>query len=82
MTRCWNDSSFLRIGKDGDEENAETIPDVVGFSHYWWVPGTLVTTGSTVDVVLPNGSHMIALVTKDSDGHLDATAITYARTCR
>lgn len=61
---------------------ASSDPEGQTLSHYWWIPGTVVTTGSTVDVILPNGPHMIALVTKDSDGALDATAITYVRTCR
>ncbi|MDC0669838.1 hypothetical protein [Nannocystis radixulma] len=56
--------------------------DRQSLSHLWWVPNALVATSSTIDVVLPNGPHMIALVTKDPDGRLDATAITYTRTCR
>jgi hypothetical protein len=51
-------------------------------SHLWWVTNRLVATSSTLDVLLPNGPHLIALVAKDPDGHLDATAITYTRTCR
>lgn len=61
---------------------ASSDPDGQALSHLWWVPNALVSTGSTVDVVLPNGPHMIGLISRDPDGHLDATAITYTRTCR
>lgn len=61
---------------------ASSDPDGQTLSHLWWVPNTLMSTGPTFDMVLPNGPHTIALVSKDPDGHLDATAITYTRTCR
>ena len=60
---------------------ASTDPDGQGLSHLWWVPNTLVSTGPTLDVVLSNGPHVIAAISKDPDGHLDAGAITYTRTC-
>src|SRR5690606_19533858 len=61
---------------------ASTDPDGGGLSHLWWVPNTLVSTGPTLEVVLANGPHSIAVISRDPDGNLDATAITYTRTCR
>ena len=61
---------------------ASSDPDGQSLTHYWWVPGVLTDTGSTLDVVLPNGTHTIGLITQDTDGRLDAGAIRYTRTCR
>jgi hypothetical protein len=61
---------------------ASSDPDAQGLTHYWWVPDTVVDSGSTLDVVLTNGTHMIAVIAKDTDGRVDATAIQYTRTCR
>lgn len=49
--------------------------------HTWWVPGLMVASGSTLSVVLPAGRHKIGLISKDATGRMDATAITYTRTC-
>ena len=57
-------------------------PDAQSLTHYWWVPGVLTATGSTLDVVLANGTHMIGLVSQDTDGRLDAGLIQYTRSCR
>ena len=61
---------------------ASADPDAQSLTHYWWVPGVLTDTGSTLDVVLDNGTHTIGLVSQDATGRMDAGAIQYTRTCR
>lgn len=57
-------------------------PDGQALTHYWWVPGVLTDTGSSLDVVLANGTHMIGLMSQDTNGRIDANLIQYTRTCR
>ncbi len=61
---------------------ASSDPDGQTLTHLWWVPGISVDTGNTLDLVLANGTYPIGLISKDPNGHLDATAIQYRRTCR
>lgn len=56
-------------------------PDNQSLSHLWWMPGLLTESGATLDVVLTAGTHTIGLISQDTDGRLDATAIQYTRTC-
>lgn len=60
---------------------ASSDPDSQSLTHFWWVPDTLVDTGSTMSIVLGSGTHTIALISKDTAGRLDAAAIQYTRTC-
>lgn len=61
---------------------ASSDPDTQSLNHVWWVPGVLTATGSTLAVVLANGTHTIGLISQDADKRLDAGAIKYTRTCR
>lgn len=56
-------------------------PDDKGLKHVWWVPDMLVGSGPTLKIALPNGDHNVALISRDNDGHMDATALTYRRAC-
>lgn len=60
---------------------ASSDPDAQSLSHFWWVPGVLIETGSTLDLALANGTHTIGLLARDADGRLDASAIQYTRSC-
>lgn len=48
--------------------------------HYWWTPSGMIH-GSTAELVLPPGLHMIVLVTTDDHGAHDATSLSYKRSC-
>ena len=69
---CADPVTFRAASSDLDNQN---------LTHFWWVPGILVASATTLDLVLTNGTHSVALISKDPDGKLDATAIRYTRTC-
>lgn len=57
-------------------------PDGQTPAHVWWIPGRLVSAGPTLEVVLADGEHTVGLLSRDPDGHIDAVAVPYTRSCR